>query len=1062
MILRFLPNFRTNLILLIAVSAFSHPLSAQKLPETVDFNFDIKPILSDRCFLCHGPDRLQRKAELRLDTKQGLFKSIDEDEGMHVVMAKSLQKSELYRRITSKDDDTRMPPVDSGLRLTDFEKRLIKKWIEQGAKWNKHWSFIPLKPVRVPRLKNERWVQNEIDRFILQRLKKEGIAPSKQATKEKLIRRLSFDLTGLPPTLEEIDNYLADHSPQAYEKVVDRLINSPRYGERMAVDWLDVARYADTYGYQADVYRAVWPWRDWVVRAFNENLPYDKFITWQIAGDLLPNATRDQKLATSFNRQHRQTNEGGSIEKEYRAEYVSDRVNTFGAAFLGITIGCAHCHEHKYDPISHREYYQLFAFFNNIDESGLYSHFTRSIPTPTLLLSTKDQDKAIRTVEQKISLSELEVANLNSLQKKAFQSWLEKRPQKPNMTNCIGDYSFEAIIKNRVKNNVDEKKPGNVSENPQIVEGKFGHGLKLSGENNVSFTTGGNFTRNQAFSISLWMNTPDIKKRAVIFHRSRAWTDAGSRGYQILIEDGKLSASLIHFWPGNAMRIRTKSVLSPGVWHHVAMTYDGSSHASGLKLFLDGVPAECDVVRDKLKKNVTGGGANTLTIGQRFRDRGFKNGLVDEFKIYTRNLSSLEVLHLYDGKSLSELLKKPLKKLSEKDRSLLLSYYLSNFDKRYRKKITSLKNLRSQRSKLVDPIPEIMVMKEMSKIRPAHRLKRGAYDAPAEKVERGTPKNIFPMPENLPRNRLGLAEWLTLPQQPLTARVTVNRFWQSIFGKGLVSTPEDFGSQGEIPTHPQLLDWLANSFIDSGWDVKALLKKMVMSATYRQSSHGSSSSREKDPQNRLLSRGRRYRLSAEMIRDQALYTSGLLVEKMGGPPVKPYQPAGLWKEKSGGTFRRNKGEGSHRRSLYTYWKRTSPPPAMMLFDTTKRDVCMVKRQKTATPLQALVLLNDPQYVEGARALAEKAMKQNKKNLSQQIVFVFRTLTSRRPGEKELTLLHELYDEQLIEFQKDSKATAKFLKIGDHRSDSKLPIDRLAAMTVLVQAMLNFDETVTKR
>jgi hypothetical protein len=777
----------------------------------------------------------------------------------------------------------------------------------------------------------------------------------------------------------------------------------------------------------------------------------------------LPEPTQDQILATAFNRHHRQTNEGGSIEEEFRAEYVSDRTDTLGAALLGITLGCARCHDHKYDPFTQKEYYQLFAFFNSIDESGLYSHFTDAVPTPTLVLKDDAQRQSLADLERQIHVAEVRLKDLRQQQRDDFQRWLTEGRHEPEIRGLIGDYPLESIEEGKVANRADEKSPGKVSEDPQPIPGKRGGGVKLSGENNINVSAGGDFTRDQPFSVAIWINTPDEKDRAVILHRSRAWTDAGSRGYQLLLEDGRLSASLIHFWPGNAIRIRMNQPVAIDQWMHVAMTYDGSSRAQGLRLYVDGERVPCEVVRDNLTKNITGGGATTLDVGQRFRDRGFKNGLVDELQVFNRCLTPIEVAQVHDQQSLEQLLSKASDGLSESQNGQLYEYYLTSFDPEYAKAAEQLKAVRQQRSKLYDPLPEVMVMRELPERRQAYLLKRGSYDAPSEPVEPGVPASLPPLPDNVPRNRLGLAHWLTSPNHPLLARVTVNRMWQSLFGQGLVTTPEDLGSQGQLPSHPKLLDWLSRSFIDSGWDVKQLVKTIVMSATYRQDSACSEPLRAKDPDNVLLGRGPRYRLPAEMLRDNALLVSGLLVDKIGGPAVKPYQPDGLWKEKSGQVYTRDAGEGSHRRSLYTYWKRTSPPPAMMTLDAAKRDVCQVKRQTTATPLQALVLLNDPQYVEASRALAERVLVgQPDGDVDSRMVEMFQRLTGRVPDSEEVSVLRRMLEEQHRYFREKPENAARFLAVGDHQPDASLDAAELAAWATVAEALLNFDETVTLR
>jgi hypothetical protein len=1046
-------------ILATAPSRAAEPAATKK----IDFNYQIRPILSDKCFNCHGPDAGKRKAGLRLDTKDGAFAALKS--GGHAIVPKDVEESELVARINAEDETDRMPPRSLGRTLSSREIELLTRWVEQGAEWKDHWAFLAPEKAPPPEVEHTAWPKNSIDRFVLGRLEAEGLAPSPEASKERMIRRVAFDLTGLPPTPAEIDAFLADPRSDAYEHLVDRLLESPRFGERMAVDWLDAARYADTFGYQADVYRAMWPWRDWVVKAFNDNLPFDRFITWQLAGDLLPNPTREQVLATAFNRNHRQTNEGGSIEEEWRTEYVADRTITFGATFLGLTLECSRCHNHKYDPITQKDFYSLFSFFNSIDESGLYSHFTSAVPTPTMVLSTDDQDRAIASAERKIEDAEADLERLGPNRSRMFEAWLRGVDRESNappiMTGQIGDFPLDEIKNLKVENLADPTKPGQAIEGPELVEGKFGKALKLSGENNVTLPLG-NFDRFEPFSIGLWIRTPDRKDRAVVIHRSMAWTDAGSRGYEILIEDGKLCADLVHFWPGNAIGIKTKDAIPIDRWVHVSMTYDGSSRASGLALYLDGKRASCEVARDKLTKNITGGGGDELKVGQRFRDRGFKNGLVDEIAVFDRALTPIEAAQLCNRKTLAEALARDPSALSPGQRQDLFAYYLANFDSAYRDHLAALKELRRQRSILVDPVAEIMVMKELPQPRPTFVLRRGAYDAPAEPVSRDTPAALNPFSPDWPRNRLGLARWVTDPRNPLTARVTVNRWWQSIFGRGIVATPEDFGSQGQLPSHPELLDWLARTFIDSGWDVKGLWRLVVTSATYRQTSDASAELLAHDAENVLLARGPRFRLPAEMIRDTALAAGGLLIDKIGGPPVKPYEPAGLWEEKANISYRRDVGEGSHRRSLYTFWKRTSPPPSMLTFDATSREVCAVKRLPTATPLQALVLLNDPQYVEAARALAQRAAREAGASLADRSAFIVRSLTGRRPGDRELAALVELYREQYDEFRAGRSDAVKLLAIGDAPRDPAIDPAECAALTVLAQAVLNYDETVMKR
>ena len=682
------------------------------------------------------------------------------------------------------------------------------------------------------------------------------------------------------------------------------------------------------------------------------------------------------------------------------------------------------------------------------------------MPTPTLLLSDTPTEASVADLKQKVSEAERKLTQLVVGRRDAFKEWGRPPPATLEIGGRIGDFSFDEIKDKTVINAADPEKPGTLNDSPEIIPGRRGNYLKLSGENSVVFKDIGAFTRATPFSIALWMQIPDYKDRSVIFHRSRAWTDSGSRGYQLLIEDGKLSMSLIHFWPGNAIRIRAKEKAPERQWIHVVVTYDGSSRADGLKLYLDGRLAETDTVRDNLYKNITGSGEVHLTIGQRFRDRGFKNGLVDEFKVFERCLTLLEVFQLHDGLALEAVLKGRAAAADADD--WLYEYYLANIDEAYQQQLAELAKVREEYNKAVDAIPELMTMSELPEPRPTYVLKRGSYLSRGEQVFPNTPLNILFFPDDLPRNRLGLAQWLTHPQNPLTARVAVNRYWQMLFGVGLVSTPEDFGSQGARPTHPELLDWLAQTFIETGWDGKAMIKRIVMSATYRQSSIPTPALLKADPENRLLGRGPKYRLPAEMVRDNALFIGGLLVQKTGGPSVKPYQPSGLWREKSGRKYEPDKGEGLYRRSLYTYWKRTSPPPSMMLFDAAKRDVCVAKRQTTNTPMQALVLLNDIQFVEAARAFGERILQSGGETLAEKIRFAFRLATSRHPTEREFEILKRLYLEQEAIFGDQPEEAEKLLAIGEWKRDESLPTTQAAAATILASALLNFDETITKR
>ncbi|MGB4740646.1 MAG: DUF1549 domain-containing protein, partial [Fuerstiella sp.] len=697
------------------------------------------------------------------------------------------------------------------------------------------------------------------------------------------------DITGLPPTLAEIDAFLADDRPEAFEAVVDRLLQSPHFGERMAADWLDVARYSDTYGYQVDRDRFVWPWRDWVVKAFNNNKPYDEFVVEQLAGDLLPNPTSDQILATTFNRLHPQKVEGGSVPEEFRVEYVADRAQTTATAFLGLTMECCRCHDHKYDPLSQREYYQFYSFFNNIDEAGLYSYFTNSIPTPTLRLSTDEQRQQMDVSQQKIDEATAKVAALRA-------SILGTDRGQKTLDSAQADLAARLQDSSKLV-------PGEIAKfdfetgsygGDSVVEDRGSKVVKLTGDHGIDVKVG-NFARWQPFSISTWIKTPKAFERSVVFHRSRAWTDAASRGYELLIEDGHLSTALIHFWPGNAIAIRSVKPIAVNEWLHVTITYDGSSTAAGLQLHVNGEVLATEVVRDNLYKNITGGGGDNITIGERFRDIGFAGGRVDDFRVFDRQLTAIEIKQVFDGSSLANLLNTKAETQSPEQQRDLRAYAAATTDSEFIAAVADLQKARESLCRQQDALQEIMVMQEQPTPRKAWILARGAYDAHAEEVTAEVPAMLPALPAGESRNRLGLARWLTSDEQPLTARVTVNRMWQMFFGHGLVRTPEDFGSQGMVPSHPRLLNWLAADFKENGWNVKRTLKQIMMSATYQQSSRTSDEMYRIDPANIWLARFPVFRLPAEMLRDNALASSGLLKDTVGGPPAKPYELAASFK-----------------------------------------------------------------------------------------------------------------------------------------------------------------------
>ena len=784
----------------------------------IDFDRDIRPILSDNCYQCHGPDEKARKGKLRLDTKEGAFRVKD---GKTVIVSGKSGGSEIIRRIITTDPDDLMPPPESHHKLTRKQIELLARWVDEGAKWSSHWSLKPIQAPALPRVKHTRWPVNEIDRFVLARLENEGLAPSPEADRERLIRRVTFDLTGLPPTLAEIDAFLSNMLPNAYEKAVDRLLNSSRYGERMAAQWLDLARYADTYGYQMDAPRSVWPYRDWVIKAFNENLPFDQFVTWQLAGDLLPNATREQRLATAFNRLHLQNEEGGIVEEEFRVSYIVDRVDTFGTAFLGLTLECSRCHDHKFDPLTMHDFYSMFAFFQNIDEAGQnpYTGFVNDTPAPTLLLSDAATDARLAKLAGQIEAKERQSGSLREAARGAFSEWLMNKPAGPKVPGLLAAFSFDEIETNKVANSVDSSKPGSAHEGPTLTEGKNGKAAELNGDNGFTFPGIGHFTRTDPFSIALWLRAPTHASRQVVLHHTKAPADAGSRGYELLLEDGHVAVGLHHQWPGNSLKVHSKVLIPTNEWTHVAFTYDGSSRSSGIHIFLNGAPVEVEVLRDKLHKDITyEGGEPDLAIGYRFRDAGFRGGKVDDFRVFNRVLTTIEVADVAGRDDFSAAWQAVPGSLTAAQREALLDYYVANAYPPSKQLLADLTALRREQSQTINPIPEIMAMEELPQPKPAYILKRGAYDAHGEQVSADTPNVLPPFPAAAPRNRLGLAQWLLSPEDPLMARVTVNRAWQMMFGRGIVETSDNFGAQGAGPTHPELLDWLARDFIASGWN----------------------------------------------------------------------------------------------------------------------------------------------------------------------------------------------------------------------------------------------------
>ncbi|MEN1677967.1 MAG: DUF1553 domain-containing protein [Planctomycetota bacterium] len=1033
----------------------------------IDFVRDIRPILSDKCFACHGPAEDSRAAGLRLDVREEAI-------GFTAIVPGSPEASSMLKRVLSDDDDLRMPPPESHKTLDAEEINLLRNWIEEGAAYEPHWSLKPPQRQEALASDGDTWARNEVDRFVLRRLQAGGIASNREADRRTWLRRVTFDLTGLPPTQAELRSFVGDRRPDAYERVVDRLLDTDAHAERMASEWLDVARYSDSYGYQRDDARFVWPYRDWVIDSFRRNRPYDVFVTWQIAGDLLPDATREQRLATTFCRLHSHKKEGGVAVEEFRVENVADRTHTFASAFLGLTMECARCHDHKYDPITIREYYQLSSFFANVDERGLISYFTDATPTPAMTLPSPGQEAELQAAEAAVSRAERAVNERLISARTRFDEWVATSKATVATPTPVADIDFdkqepnppEELLHNEntgfvaakksprdrsnllaFANGVEPSKPAITSTANRITPGVRGDGLRLTGDDAVVVPGVGKIERHQPITVMTWIKPATLAERAVVFRRSGGWDDAGSIGYALIQRGGKLRATMAHFWPGNAISVESDQLLAPDEWRHVAMTYDGSSRARGLRIYVDGERADRRVVQDHLTRTITGwrGGYQDLAIGSRYRDKGFKDGSVDEFRVFDRALTAIEVRQEFLGPT------------AQPDIDALFEYFVAVVDEPSRDAQADLQQARRRRGAIIDAVPAITVMREQSTPRPAFVLERGVYDARGEQVTADTPAALPSFPADAPRNRLGLARWLFEPNHPLTARVAVNRYWQMLFGHGLVRTPEDFGSQGEPPTHPELLDWLASDFAGSGWDVRRLLRMLVLSSTYRQDSVVDAETRRRDPENRLLSRGPSKALPAEMVRDHALAASGLLVHRVGGPPVKPYDLPLAYTPVAA-----DKGDGLYRRSLYTFWKRTSPSPVMMTMNANPREVCLLRREAVSSPLQALVLLNGTQFVEASRMLADGMLTKHNRFARPAIAEAFLQLTSRPPTPQEIGLLMAAHDEQLDEYRSRPELADKLLAVGAARPRSSAPTAELAAAAVVINAIMNLDEVTRCR
>jgi hypothetical protein len=1030
---------------LLALPVFGAPAAAR-----LDYGRDVRPILSENCFHCHGQDSKKRMAGLRLDSFEGA--TAVRPKGRAALTPGNPDASGLYQRIASANPNLRMPPAHSNRTLTPAQVATLKRWIGEGGKYAQHWAFVPPTRPPLPETVHRARVKQPIDAFVFKRLEAEGLAPRPAAAPAAWLRRVSLDLTGLPPSPSEQDGFAKDAAARgdaAYEAAAERLLGSSRYGERMAMDWLDVSRYADTHGFNNDAERSMWRWRDWVIASFNANLPYDRFLTEQLAGDLLPNPTLDQRIATGFGRNHVINSEGGIIDEEYRVEYVSDRVRTLGMSWLGLTLECARCHDHKYDPITQRDHYRFFAFFNNvpeIGEDGRVANAVPMIPAPT--------------APQQRKLAELEAA-ITRLADAVYSREANWTWRETGAAWATGPVPDGAALQLHCETPAEfEKPPEGQGWSRAGIAGPACQPSQVTPKPETAQKAP--ISKRLPFTFSLWVQPAasdgDVALLSAIdYARNPASTTFGS-GIEFRLTGGELELRFSQRYPAYSMRIRsTGAGLAAGEWSHLTLVYQGAepdslrAYASWVRIFASGREVPVRVLNDGLGLPEAKTDKPSPT---RFRI-GWDNapnsarlaGLLDEALLWPRALSEDEIGGLFRGRALPYALARlRAQQASPGETGWVRSAMLNASE------TGPLGSLRREWLALKRSIPTVMVMQEMATPRQTFLLMRGAYNAPGEKVEPGVPEQLLgSWPEGAPKNRLGLAQWLTKPDHPLTARVVVNRFWQQVFGQGLVKTSENFGVQGDSPAHPEVLDWLAREFIDSGWNVKALMKRLVLSATYRQDSAAPSDLIARDPENRLLARGPRYRLPAESIRDQALAVSGLLQERLGGPSVYPYQPDQLYKglvvaaDYPGTKYVVSQGDDLYRRSLYTFWKRTVPHPTMTVFDAPDREFCIVRRSSTNTPMQALTLLNDPIFVEAARKLAERAVREG----------------APPPDAGDRRILLNTFDDMLAAYRTDEKGALGLLSIGASPRDTSIPVSELAAYTAVANMILNLDEVITK-
>ena len=1071
-------------VLSIVVLAVPTAAAAQvaESSRAVDFQRDVRPILSDNCFQCHGPDRRTRRVALRLDTEDGAFAT--RPNGTPIAPG-DVEASLLYQRITHENERMRMPPPALTTKTLSPEQiDVLRTWIEEGASWDQHWSFKGIERPAPPAVENEAWVRSALDRFVLARLEAEGLAPAPEADKRTLARRVALDLTGLPPDPGTLDSFLSDTSEQAYETLVDRLLDSKHWGEHRARYWLDAARYGDTHGIHIDNYREMYAYRDWVIQALNDNKPFDEFTVEQLAGDLLPSPTLDQLVATGFHRNNITTNEGGAIPEEYEAIYAKDRADTTGSVFLGLTVGCATCHDHKFDPIAQREFYAMTAFFRNTTQYVMDGNI--SDPPPVLVVPTDEDRDRWHELRQEAADTDAQIIRRAASVNEAFAEWLATGEHRDLKSPLEESAALLTLVFDDADSPAVEIEGRRIDialhQEATVEEGPHDQSALRFGEESWVELPALQLDSDSPFSMAMWVYHPEDEGQFVVAGQYDA--DDDFRGWAMTIGErqfnfrmiGEKPAAQVPPTPVRIAPINTKR-LPTGVWTHIVVTHDGSGERGGLHIYRNG-----DVVEEQGSEffaNVEGSIRTNqplylgrgMTRGRGGRDdvevRYFSGGGIADLRVFNHQLTVQEAKVVSLWPALEDARDKTPEALSAKEREALRLYYLSVKDDAYRELVARKQAIDREWREIRRRGGVTHVMRERPDTEPAaHVLYRGMYDAPRERVVAGTPAALPPMAASLPRNRLGLARWLVDEANPLTSRVSVNRYWQEVFGTGLVRTSDDFGAQGEPPSHPELLDWLAVEFRESGWDIKQLFRTLVTSSTYRQSAQTTAEKLDEDPENRLLSRGPRFRMDAEMIRDYALAASGLLVRAIGGPSAKPYQPPGVWETvamASSNTriYKQDSGANLYRRSLYTFWKRSAPPASMNIFNAPTREHATVRRERTNTPLQALVTMNDTQFVEASRSLAQKGMREAGDDFDRRLDYVTTRLLARDFGERERAVAKRTYDRFVEQYRSNVDAARQLLAVGDSPYDEALPETESAAWTMLASQLMNLDEVLNK-